>query len=48
MEPDRKNLLQHLDDPPATVRGLLAGAVVLFLLLALVTGWDCLAALLAG
>jgi len=48
MEPDRRNLLQHLDDPPATVGGLLAGVAVLFLLLALITGWDWLAALLAG
>lgn len=38
MEPDRKNLLQHLDDPPATVGGLLAGAAALFLLLALLAG----------
>jgi len=44
MEPDRKNLLRQFDDPPATVGGLLAGVVVLFLLLALVTGWDALMA----
>lgn len=46
MEPDRRNLLRHLDDPPTTVGGLLAGALVLFLLLALITGWDILVALL--
>lgn len=40
MEPDRRNLLQHLDDPPATCGGLIAGVALLFLLLALITSWD--------
>lgn len=48
MEPDRRNLLHYLGDPPATCRGLLAGVTVLFLLLALITGWDLVWALVAG
>ena len=46
MEPDLRNLLQHLDDPPATCGGLAAGVAVLFVLLALLTSWDAILALL--
>jgi hypothetical protein len=48
MEPDRRNLLDNLDDPPTTCGGLFVGVAVLFLLLALITGWDFVVALLAG
>lgn len=48
MEPDRRNLLHNLDDPPVSCVGLLAGVAVLFLLLALLTSWDFLATLLGG
>jgi hypothetical protein len=42
MGPDRKNLLQYFDDPPATWGGLVGGLVILFLLLAAITSWDIL------
>src|SRR3546814_10017516 len=46
MEPDRRNLLQHFDDPPATWGSLLGGLAILFLLLAAVASWDFIALLL--
>ena len=46
MQPDRRNLLQYFDDPPATCGGLAAGVAVLFVLLALLTSWDAIPALL--
>lgn len=46
MEPDRRNLLQNLDEPPATCGGLAAGVAILFVLLALLTSWDAILALL--
>ncbi|MPZ10603.1 MAG: hypothetical protein GEU89_10400 [Kiloniellaceae bacterium] len=42
MEPDRRNLLQYFDDPPATRGGLVGGLVILFLLLAAITSWEIL------
>lgn len=46
MEPDRRNLLQHFGDPPATWGSLLGGLAILFLLLAAVASWDFIALLL--
>src|SRR3546814_4877872 len=46
MEPDRRNLLQHFDDPPATWGSLVGGLAILLLLLAAVTSWDFIAVLL--
>ena len=46
MGPDRRNLLQYLDDPPATCGGLAAGVAILCVLLALLTSWDSILALL--
>src|SRR3546814_4141318 len=45
MEPDRRNLLQHFDDPPATWGSLVGGLAILLLLLAAVTSWDFIAVL---
>ena len=42
MEPDRRNLLQYFEDPPATRGGLVGGLVILFLLLAAITSWEAI------
>jgi hypothetical protein len=48
MEPDRRNLLQHFDDPPATRGGVVGGLLVLFVLLAGLTSWEAILAFLCG